>query len=308
MTTFATIDLHWTGRPRSIAALLIESCGVSAVVDPGPESTLETLRAGLKARGHNFQSLHALLLTHIHLDHAGATGALVRENPKLKVYVHEFGAAHMSDPARLLASASRLYGGDLTPLYGECTPVPEKNLRALRGGERIPIGGAELEVSYTPGHALHHVTYWDGYSRTAFVGDTAGIRVQGDAFLLPATPPPDIDMEIWNQSLDSIAARGPDRIFLTHFGFIENPGEHIRLYKARLAEWTALTRKLLASGVEATEVEKMFVDATEAEIRATLPGDAADHYIFNGGLRLSWLGLLRYVRKKAQQTEPVREA
>jgi glyoxylase-like metal-dependent hydrolase (beta-lactamase superfamily II) len=301
MTTFTTVDLNWTGRPRSIAALLMESDGTSVLIDPGPQSALETLRAGLRERGQDFRTLDALLLTHIHLDHAGATGALVRENPNLKVYVHEFGLVHMIDPARLLASAGRLYGGDLQTLYGECTPVPEGNLKQLQGGEHIRIGGTELEVFYTPGHASHHVTYWERASRTAFVGDTAGIRVQGDAFLLPATPPPDINVEIWNQSLDTIASWGLERIFLTHFGFIENPGEHIRLYKERLAEWSALTRKLLESGVETTEAERIFVDSVAEEIKSTLPMDTADHYIFNGGLRLSWLGLMRYVRKKDQQ-------
>jgi glyoxylase-like metal-dependent hydrolase (beta-lactamase superfamily II) len=217
------------------------------------------------------------------------------------VYVHEFGLVHMIDPARLLASAGRLYGGHLQTLYGECAPVPENNLNQIQGGERIRIGGTELEVFYTPGHASHHVTYWDRASRTAFVGDTAGIRVQGDAFLLPATPPPDINVEIWNQSLDAIASWGLERIFLTHFGFIENPADHIRLYKKRLAEWSALTRKLLESGMETTEAEKAFVDAIAAEIKSTLPMDAADHYIFNGGLRLSWLGLMRYVRKSDPQ-------
>jgi len=301
MTTFTGIDLNWTGRPRSIAALLMESGGTSVVIDPGPESTLETLRAELRKRGQNFHTLDALLLTHIHLDHAGATGALVRENPNLKVYVHEIGSTHMVDPSRLLASAGRLYGGDLRALYGECMPVPGKNLTSLQDGQRIQIGQAELEVFYTPGHASHHVTYWDRASRTALVGDTAGIRVEGDAFLLPATPPPDIDVEIWNQSLDTIASWGPERIFLTHFGFIENPAEHIRLYKDRLADWSALTRTLLESGVETTEAEKQFVDAIASEIKSTLPVDAADHYIFNGGLRLSWLGLMRYVRNSDLQ-------
>ncbi len=301
MTTFTTIDLHWTGRPRSIAALLIESGGKSAVVDPGPESTLETLRAGLLERGHSIQSLDSLLLTHIHLDHAGATGALLRENPKLKVYVHEFGAVHMIDPSKLLASAGRLYGGDLKTLYGECLPVAKESMVPLDGGEQIRIGEVELDVFYTPGHASHHVTYWDRASRTALVGDTAGIRVEGDAFLLPATPPPDIDVEIWNQSLDKIALWGPERLFLTHFGFIENPSEHVRRYKERLAEWSALTRKLMASGMEMAEAEKAFVDSIASEIKSTLPADAADHYIFNGGLRLSWLGLMRYVKKKEPQ-------
>src|SRR6266404_7621422 len=134
MTTLTTIDLNWTGRPCSIAAVLIGSEGASVLIDPGPASTLETLRAGLRDRGQNFQTLDALLLTHIHLDHAGATGVLVRENPNLKVYVHEIGSAHMVDPSRLLASAGRLYGGDLQALYGECMPVPKKNLMPLQGG------------------------------------------------------------------------------------------------------------------------------------------------------------------------------
>ena len=301
MTTFTTIDLNWTGRPRSIAALLIESGGKSAVVDPGPESTLQALRSGLHARGQSVHSLDSLLLTHIHLDHAGATGALVRENPNLKVYVHEFGAMHMIDPSKLLASAGRLYGGDLKPLYGECAPVPKESLLPLDGGEQIRIGDVELDVFYTPGHASHHVTYWDAKSRTALVGDTVGIRVEGDTFLLPATPPPDIDVEIWNQSLDTISSWNADRLFLTHFAFIENPAEHIHLYKDRLAEWSALTRKLMASGMEAADAEKAFVDSVASEIKSTLPPAAAEHYIFNGGLRLSWLGLMRYVKKKDLQ-------
>jgi glyoxylase-like metal-dependent hydrolase (beta-lactamase superfamily II) len=292
------------GRPRSIAALLIESAGSTAIVDPGPESTLHALHAGLAARGLSVKKLDALLLTHIHLDHAGACGALLQENPGLQIYVHEFGATHMIDPSRLLASAGRLYGGDLRTLYGECKPVAEGNLRPLDGGETIRIGEAELDTFYTPGHASHHLTFWDSPSRTAFVGDTAGIRVQGDTFLLPATPPPDIDVELWNQSLDAIASRGPQRIFLTHFGFIENPSDHIQLYKAKLAEWTELTRKLLQSGVETSEAEKTFVETMANEIQSTMPHDAADHYIFNAGLRLSWLGLMRYVRKKTQPPRP----
>src|SRR5215472_15466063 len=174
MTTYTAIDLNWTGRPNSIASMLVESSGARAIIDPGPQSTMETLRSALRQRGHEFKTLNFVLLTHIHLDHAGATGVLVRENPDLKVYVHEFGAMHMTDPSRLLASAGRLYGADLTTLYGEVLPVPEKNLLSLDGGERLRIGETELHVHYTPGHASHHVTYWDPASRIAFVGDTAG--------------------------------------------------------------------------------------------------------------------------------------
>src|SRR5215467_9411920 len=192
MSDFTTIDLHWTCRAKSIASLLIESAGAKALVDPGPQSRLATLRARLEDRGIDFRSLDTILLTHIHLDHAGATGSLVRENPNLKVYVHELGAPHMADPARLLASAGRLYGGELRTLYGDFEPVPKPNLLSLRGGELIRLGNAELVVHYTPGHASHHVTYWEQSSGTALVGDTAGVRVEGDRFLIPATPPPDI--------------------------------------------------------------------------------------------------------------------
>jgi glyoxylase-like metal-dependent hydrolase (beta-lactamase superfamily II) len=304
MTTFTIIDLEWTGRLKSVAALLIESGGVSAIIDPGPESTRETLREKLKLRGLDFSSLNSLLLTHIHLDHAGATGAMVRENPNLKVYVHEFGAIHMMDPSRLLASAGRLYGGDLTPLYGDCLAVPEENLIFLEGGEHFRIGDANLKVFYTPGHASHHVSYWEPASRTAFVGDTAGIRVQGESYLLPAAPPPDIDVEVWNDSLDTIACWDPERLFLTHFGFIEKPEEHIRLFKAHLADWSELTRKLLNSGMQLAEAERHFVDSVASTIKATLSVSDAEHYIFNAGLRLSWLGMMRYITKKTAQARP----
>jgi glyoxylase-like metal-dependent hydrolase (beta-lactamase superfamily II) len=304
MNTFSTIDLNWTGRPQSIASLLIQSQGFSALIDPGPESTLETLRLQLRTQGIEFASLDALLLTHIHLDHAGATGAIVRENPRLPVYVQEFGAVHMVDPSRLLASAGRLYGADLKPLYGECAPVPEPNLRPLDGGEKIRLGQVELGVFYTPGHASHHVAYWDPASRIAFVGDTAGIRIEGKPYLLPATPPPDINLELWNASLDTIASWNPERLFLTHFGYIDNPGEHIRLYRERLRDWAALTARLLDSSDSLEAAERSFIEAVSAEVRGVLPAEPAELYIFNGGLALSWRGLVRYLRKKAPQGKP----
>lgn len=304
MDHFSTIDLNWTGRPESIAALLIESEGSSAIIDPGPGSTLETLRAQLKTRGLELASLDALLLTHIHLDHAGATGAIVRENPRIKVYVHEFGATHMADPSRLLASAGRLYGDQLKPLYGDCLPVPESNLVWLAGGEKIQLGAIELDVFYTPGHASHHVTYRDAASRIAFVGDTAGIRIEGKPYLLPATPPPDIDLELWNASLDTIASWSPERLFLTHFGYIDNPTEHIGLYRARLRDWAALTQRLLASSESLEAAELRFIEAISSEVRETLPAEPAELYIFNGGLGLSWRGLVRYLKKKSVRTQP----
>src|SRR5260370_12381865 len=166
--TATTIDLNWTGRPRSIAAVLLESDGHRALLDPGPSSPLATVREQLRARGLSVNDLEAIFLTHIHLDHAGATGSLVRENPRLAVYVHERGAPHMADPTKLLNSALRLYAGAMERLYGEFLPVPQENLRVLRGGETLTLGTRKLEVFYPPAHPSHHVPYFDPSHRTPY--------------------------------------------------------------------------------------------------------------------------------------------
>jgi glyoxylase-like metal-dependent hydrolase (beta-lactamase superfamily II) len=298
MTTATTIDLLWTGRPRSIAAALLKSGGTYALLDPGPSSTLPTLREQLRARGLSVADLDAILLTHIHLDHAGATGSLLRENPRIQVYVHSRGAPHMADPAKLLNSAGRLYGEEMDRLYGEFLPVPQENLRILEGGETLSIGSSKLEVIYTPGHASHHVTYFDPSDGVAFIGDTAGICVEGHPFILPATPPPDINLELWNSSLDAIAERKPSRLFLTHFGFANDPATHIAHYRERLQRWSELAGQILVSGAEETAAAHSFVESVTAELSGTLTAEEAAHAIFNGGLHLSWLGLARYHRKR----------
>src|SRR5713226_9003550 len=204
--TITLLDVNWTGRAQSIAAALLESDGQRAIVDPGPGSTLATLRERLRSRGIGVADLDAILLTHIHLDHAGATGSLVRENPRLAVYVHELGAPHMRDPSKLLASAARLWPDTLHQLFGETLPVPQENIRILEGGETLTLGARKIDVLYTPGHASHHVSYLDAGEGIAFVGDTTGIRIDNHAFILPATPPPDISLEIWEHSFAAILA------------------------------------------------------------------------------------------------------
>ena len=302
---YVVIDVNWMGRPKSIAAVLVQSDGVNALVDPGPTSTLETLRAEMNRLGVGVQDLHAILLTHIHLDHAGAVGSLVKENPRLEVFVHEFGALHMADPSKLLASAGRLYGADMDRLYGTVLPVPEENLRALEGGETVTIGKRDFEILYTPGHASHHLTFWDAQDGTAFIGDVGGISVEGDEFILPATPPPDIDIESWNQSLDAIAALRPAKLFLTHFGYANDPDAHIARYRERLISWSAMVKSLLAAGKTEEIAAQEFVDAVAGETKHAVSPIEADHYIFNGGLYLSWLGLLRYAKKRQAKPAPL---
>ncbi len=300
---YIVIDTNWMGRPKSIASVLVQSDGVNALIDPGPTSTIETLRSELQRHSLAVKDLHAILLTHIHLDHAGAVGSLVQENPKLEVFVHEFGAMHMADPSKLLASAGRLYGAEMDRLYGTVLPVPEGNLRSLEGGETVTIGKRDFEILYSPGHASHHLTFWDPQDGTAFIGDVGGISVEGDKFILPATPPPDIDVELWNQTLDAIAALRPAKLFLTHFGYANDPDAHIALYRERLSAWSGMVKSLLGEGKNEEVAGKEFVDAVAGEIKTAEDESGADHYIFNGGLYLSWLGLLRYTKKKAQKAQ-----
>ena len=291
--------MHWAGHPRSIASALLRSGDAVALVDPGPSSTIPHLREQLAVHGLRISDLDALFLNHINLDHAGASGSLVRENPRLRVFVHSRGAPHMADPSKLLDSARRLYGDTMQRLYGEFLAVPQSNLGILEGGETLTFGSRQLQVVYTPGHASHHVTYFDGLEGVAFVGDTAGIAIEGHPFILPATPPPDINLELWNTSLDAIAALDPKRLFLTHFSFSDHPARHIASYRERLLRWSELVAKILTEGADDTQASEAFINAIAAEARQTLSREEVDHYLFNGALHLSWLGLARYHRKRA---------
>src|SRR5713101_4872674 len=295
MNSITTLDNLWMGRPRTIAAALLESDGRRAVVDPGPGATLETLHSQLQACGFGVSDLDAILLTHIHLDHAGATGALVRENPRLAVYVHSKGAPHVIDPSKLLASAQRLWPNDLQLLFGEVLPVPAENLRILEGGENLTLGSRKLEVVYTPGHASHHVSYFDKTEGVAFVGDTAGVRMEGNSFVMPATPPPDIDLGIWDTSFAAILERKPARLFLTHFGYSDNPSEHIVLFRERLHRWAATAEKIIRTAKSDSAAMESFLSTMRAEISEHLPAEEVEHYVFSAGLNLSFLGLARYL-------------
>jgi glyoxylase-like metal-dependent hydrolase (beta-lactamase superfamily II) len=305
MPFISALDDQWVGQARCIATALLESDGHRALVDPGPGSTLETLHRELETHGLSVSDLDAILLTHIHLDHAGASGALVRENSRLPVYVHKNGAPHMADPSKLLASAQRLWPKDLQKLFGETLPVPQQNLRVLEGGELLTVGSHKLEVVYTPGHASHHVSYFDHQEGVAFVGDTAGVRIEGFSYEMPATPPPDIDFGVWETSFAAILERKPNRLFLTHFGFAENPSEHILLFRERLHRWAALAQHAIRTAASDADAMDAFMSAARADIAQNLPAEEVDHYVFNAGLNLSFLGLARYLRKRAAASSSV---
>jgi glyoxylase-like metal-dependent hydrolase (beta-lactamase superfamily II) len=303
MTTLAAgmdfVDLRFLGRPGIIATAILQGPSGVALVDPGPSTALETLTSELATKGIALRDVRQIVLTHIHLDHAGAAGSLVRLNPDIDVYVHERGATHMIDPSRLLASASRLYGADMDRLWGEFAAVPADRVKVLKGSERITAAGRELLVEYTPGHASHHVSYFDPSSRVAFVGDTAGIRRTGGNYVMPPTPPPDIDIEAWRQSADRMLAWDPDTLFLTHFGPFHGARLHFQQLFDRLGEWSRTVRRLLAdSTIDDDERSRRFVEEGVSELRRVVGAQEADQYGRAGRLDYSWQGLARYWRKQ----------
>lgn len=291
-------DLMHRGRPRVIATAVIQSPAGVALVDPGPTSCLETLRAALTEAGIAIADVRTLLLTHIHLDHAGAAGSLLRENPDIAVYVHERGAPHMIDPSKLLASAARLYGDEMEELWGAFLPVPEANVRVLAGGERIEAADRRFEVAYTPGHASHHVSFLDRESGIAFVGDVAGVRTGQELFVLPPTPPPDIDVEIWAQSIELVRQWRASTLLVTHFGAHHDPEKHLDAMQTHLTTMTDIARECITAGGGSADQQSRFVDEMRAYIEQHIPADEAGLYGTAAPLDQCFLGLARYWRKR----------
>ena len=271
------IDCMHMGRDRVIGAWEV-SPGV--IVDPGPASCAHTLLAGVEAEPR------ALLLTHIHLDHAGGAGVLARRFPSLRIYVHEVGAPHVIDPTRLLASAERLYGEEMERLWGEVAPVPAERVTALAGGEQVE----GLEVVHAPGHARHHVVYFDREAGDAYCGDVAGVRVPPSELTGAPTPPPEIEIEVWLESLARLRALGPRRLRITHFGSNDDVEGQLAQVEAWLSEAGAQSRggdrEAFARWLDArfdAEGEEV-----AARLRQAMPPDQL------------WLGLERYWRKRRE--------
>lgn len=296
---FAIIDLEHQGRPNSVAAYVVESRDGLLVIDPGPTSTLPKLGEGLAHLGYSLGDVAALLLTHIHLDHAGASGTLARDNPALTVHVHEKGAPHLIDPTKLRDSATRLYGDRMDMLWGELAPVPANQVVALTGGEQLTFGDQRFAVGYTPGHASHHVSYLEKASGTAFVGDTAGLYTPAFPVVLPVTPPPDFDLEAWLASIDRILAWHPRAIALTHFGTRPNPETHFQDLRAGLRAWAGYARAALNRSDLPEEQFAAFVGSLRSWIAGRAPGEQVDRFLETAGTQSCWRGLARYWAKRA---------
>lgn len=291
------IDLNFLGTERVIATAILTGADGVTLIDPGPTSCLAALEDGLRGRGLALRDVRALLLTHIHLDHAGAAGTIAERVPGVRVYVHERGAPHMIDPSKLLASATRLYGDRMDLLWGAFQPVPASQVTVLAGGERLAMAGTSLEVAYTPGHAKHHVSYFNEHSGVAYVGDTAGVQVSGD-FLIAPTPPPDIDIEAWQQSVNRIDAWQPVTLFLTHFGPITPARAHLARLRTTITDAAEHARAELARGGTDAEMAHRFAERMRAEVRKSLPEREARASELAAPFDQLFAGLQRYWQKK----------
>jgi glyoxylase-like metal-dependent hydrolase (beta-lactamase superfamily II) len=276
------IDLLHAGVAHAIGSYLVDTSEGLSLFDCGPTSCLPALKAGLAERGLELGDIRHLLLSHIHLDHAGAAGALVREHPGLQVHVAPVGAPHLVDPSRLESSARRLYGDAFDHLWGELAPLPEENVHPV--GDRV-LG---LECFPSPGHARHHVCYLDA-DGTLYAGDAAGVRIQPSPFVLPPTPPPDVDVEAWHATIDELERRAPERLALTHFGVVTDVARHLVDLRARLDRWAAAARAAPDADAFVREVASDLDvdDETRAAIDSAIP------------LEQSYLGLARYWSRRA---------
>jgi glyoxylase-like metal-dependent hydrolase (beta-lactamase superfamily II) len=271
------IDLHHQGHARGIASYLLDTDDGPAIFDCGPASTIEALKSGLASHGLNLSEIRHLLLSHIHLDHAGAAGTLVREHPELQVHVSEIGAPHLVDPEKLERSARRLYGDTFDTLWGELAPVPAQNVHIA--GDRV-LG---LTCFPSPGHASHHVCFLDR-DGTLYAGDAAGVRLQPNRFVMPPTPPPEFDLDAWQATIEELERRDPERLALVHFGVAEDTKRHLAELRLALYDW--------ADFVRGGASEEEFVSYVQTELRDA--GERPEDYTYAIPVWQSYRGLKRW--------------
>ena len=291
-------DLRFGGHAGFIATGLLHGASGVGLVDPGPTTCLPVLRAALATRGFTTADVRWILLTHIHLDHAAATGALLRECPAARVLVHERGVKHLVDPSRLIASATQLYGDDMDRLWGEIAPVPSANIDAIGDYAETVVAGHEVKVAWTPGHANHHVSYWLPGPRVAFVGDVAGLSRPGGQLVLPLTAPPETDLDALRQSTETVLSWNPDVLFLAHFGPQWSPRVHFQQMWKRMDDWSNTVRAAIAAEGTDEDRSARFASSIADEFARVMPRAEADAYALAARLDISWAGLARYWRKK----------
>lgn len=298
------LDTKHIGFTGTLATFLIPSKsndGKFMLVESGPGSTIETIEKAIVAAGFKLSNLEAILLTHIHLDHAGATGSfLQKHNQNAHVYVHQRGAKHMIDPSRLMESARRIYQDKMDTLWGKMEPIDASNLTALDGDindNNFEVLGHSIKAIYTPGHASHHISFLfdDG---TMFTGDSAGAKVYGTTVVRPTLPPPEINIEVYDQSLDTMRQAKPDRLMLTHFGQVLNPQDHFDKVSQANHQWAKLVLDDLNAGLDDNAIVNHLHEVSVAELEAdgANQDDIVRHGLISGDA-MSVAGLKRYWEK-----------
>ncbi|MEN3001013.1 MAG: MBL fold metallo-hydrolase [Armatimonadota bacterium] len=290
------IDLKFLGYPLAIASYLLIGEEEAALVEVGPASTVETLLGAVEQAGVPLSAVRHLIVTHIHLDHAGALGVLMQRLPDAMCYVHPVGAPHLADPSRLIASASRLYGDLMDTLWGPVLPVPAERIRVVRDGERLQVAGRTLIALDTPGHARHHHAYLEEASGLLFAGDIAGVRMPNTTYVRPPTPPPELDIEAWQASLAKLRTLPIRQLALTHFGVFDDVARHLDELERRLLDWGAFTRRLVEQGLTDGEIIAALQEYGNAEMQAQ--GVEPSSYDLGAGYQLIAMGYARYWRKK----------
>lgn len=294
------LDTVFQGERGVIASYLIATTDGLALVDVGSAASLDVLLAGVRAAGFEPGDITHLLLTHVHLDHAGASGPLVRLLPRARVYVHRIGAPHLIDPTRLISSAQRIYGDRTQTLWGHMEPVPRERITILDDGDTVRVGDRGLRVLYTPGHAIHHIAYHDADRDVVFAGDVAGVHLQGVDFVRPPTPPPDLNLEDWNASIDRLAALHPRTLYLPHFGPVRDVPPHLRQLREHLAQWGELMLGGIRAGKSDAELAADLARSADPQVAETAHIDqetAVRRYELATNYLMSAQGYVRYYRK-----------
>ena len=290
-----TLDLNFLDTPQVIASYALVGASSIALIETGPGSTLPHLLRGLRNLGAEPGDVREVLLTHIHLDHAGAAGWWARQGAT--IYVHAFGAPHLIDPSKLLASAQRIYGDQMDYLWGEFLSAPAENVRVVNDGDIIAIAGTEINVIETPGHARHHHAYRLGES--AFTGDATGVRLLGFDLLALPSPPPEFDLEAWLITLERLAALNLKTIYPTHFGQVTDPADHLRRFTALLSEATERVRQWMAEGLNRDQIIEQYTAWHLARAEAAeLDAETQERYAKVNHLSMCVDGMMRYWAKR----------
>ncbi len=293
------ISLPFLDEPGIIGSYLLEGENQLAIIDPGPSSMLEHLLSAIREAGYDPEDVTHILATHVHLDHAGAVGSLVRQMPGARVFVHNKGAPHLLDTSKVVASASRIYKERMQPLWGAIEPVPADRLQVIEGGDILKVAGRRLEVHYTPGHAVHHVVFFDVHSGELFAGDVAGVRLQGVDYVRPPTPPPDLDLEAWSRSVDLIKSLRPDVLYLGHFGPSRDPVIHFGRLREHLYSWGDFVLNAMRQGKDEAEIIALLIEHTQPELqRIARDPHAIQRYEIATNYAMTVQGYMRYWKKQ----------